>query len=216
MEQRLREAIDRAVGLAIAKEYSRVLIAFDDETTIQDKPNFCRTLWGTITPMSLTGRRKFYVLGAYVVDGESVAVISNTCRTGDFVSLLRTVRSANPDAVIILVVDNARIHIAEEARRMADELDIVLVHLPPYSPHLNPIEFVWRDCKRDLSVYVFEDRMRLFFDVFTKRTCGGAYVGFVEPYIVRARAFSRALPVDHGFSGGYMPRVGGVSVQCRM
>ena len=212
MEQRLREAIDRAVDLAIEKGYSRILIAFGDETAIQDKPNFCRTLWGTIAPMSLTGRRKFYVLGAYVVDGESVAVISNTCRTGDFVSLLRTVRSANPDAVIILVVDNARIHIAGEARRVAGELDIVLVYLPPYSPHLNPIEFVWRDCKRDLSVYVFEDRMRLFLDVFRRRACGGAYVGFVEPYIVRARAFSCVLPVDYGFSDGYMPRVGDVSV----
>ena len=212
MEQRLREAIDRAVDLAIKRGYSRILIAFGDETAIQDKPNFCRTLWGTIAPMSLTGRRKFYVLGVYVVDGESIAIVSNSCRTGDFVSLLRDVRSANPDAMIILVVDNAKIHIAGETRRVADELDIVLVYLPPYSPHLNPIEFVWRDCKRDLSVHIFEDRMRLFLDVFRGRTCGGAYIGFVESYIVRARAFSRVLPVDHGFSSEYMPRVGDVSV----
>ena len=159
-----------------------------------------------------TRRRKFYVLGAYVVEGESVAVISNACKTGDFISLLRAVRSANQDAVIVLVADNARIHIAREARRIADELDIVLVYLPPYSSHLNPIEFVWRDCKRDLSVYVFEDRMRLFLDVFRRRACSGAYIGFVKPYVVRVRAFSRVLPVDYGFVDGYMPCIGGVSV----
>ena len=216
LEQRLLEGIDRAVDLAIEKGYRRILIAFGDETAVQDKPNFCRTLWGTIAPMPLTGRRKFYVLGAYVVDGESVAVISNTCRTRDFISLLRAVRSVNQDAVIVLVVDNARIHIAREARRIADELDIVLVYLPPYSPHLNPIEFIWRDCKRDLSVYVFEDRMRLFLDVFRRRACGGAYIGFVEPYVVHVRAFSRVLPVDYGFADGYMPGMGGVSVRCGM
>ena len=54
-----------------------------------------------------------------MVDGESIAVISNTCRAGDFISLLRAVRSANPDAVIVLIVDNARIHIAREAKRVA-------------------------------------------------------------------------------------------------
>ena len=151
-------------------------------------------------------------LGAYVVDGESVAVISGTCRAGDFVSLLRAVRSANPDAVIILVIDNARIHISREAKRVADELDIVLVYLPPYSPHLNPIEFVWRDCKRDLSVYVFEDRARLFLDVFRRRARGGSYVGFVEAYVVRVGAFSRVLPVGYGSVGEYMSRMSGVSV----
>jgi len=214
MRRRLEEGIDRAVDLAIERGYRRILIAFGDETTIQDKPNFCRTLWGTIVSMSLTGRRKFYVLGAYVVGGESTVVISSTCRKEDFVSLLRAVRSANPDAVIILVVDNARIHIAREVRRVAEELDIVLVYLPPYSPHLNPIEFVWRDCKRDLSVYVFEDRIRLFLDVFRGRTCGGAYIGFVEAYVVRVWAFSRVLPVDYDFAGGYMSSIGDASVRC--
>ena len=207
MEQRLREGIDRAVDIAIKKGYSRILLAFGDETAVQDKPNFCRTLWGTVEPMSLTGRRKFYVLGAYVVGGESVAVTSDTCRKEDFVSLLRTVRSANSDTVIVLVVDNARIHIARDALNVADELDIVIVYLPPYSPHLNPIEFVWRDCKRDMSIYVFEDRMRLFLDVFRKRTHGGAYIGFVEPYVVLVEAFSRVLPPSDGFGGEYIPSV---------
>jgi len=212
MEQRLREGINRAVDIAIKKGYPRILLAFGDETAVQDKPNFSRTLWGTVKPMSLTGRRKFHVLGAYVIGGKSVMVTSNTCKKEDFISLLRTIRSANPNAVIVLVVDNARIHIAHAALNVVNELDFVIVYLPPYSPHLNPIEFVWRDCKHDLSIYVFEDRMRLFLDVFRKRTEGGAYIGFVKPYVVLAEAFSRVLPPSTGSVSEYIPSVDKASV----
>jgi len=36
-------------------------------------------------------------------------------------------------------------------RRTAQLLDIILVFLPPYSPDLNPIEFIWKSIKKELS-----------------------------------------------------------------
>jgi len=33
----------------------------------------------------------------------------------------------------------------------AEKMNIVLVYLPPYSPDLNPIEFVWKGVKRIVS-----------------------------------------------------------------
>ena len=72
-----------------------------------------------------------------MVDGESIAILSSTCRTRDFISLPRAIRSTNLDTVIVLVY-NARIHKAGEARRVADDLDIVLVYLPLCSSDLNP------------------------------------------------------------------------------
>ncbi|MDR2623385.1 MAG: transposase [Methanobrevibacter sp.] len=33
----------------------------------------------------------------------------------------------------------------------AQRLDIQLVYLTPYSPDLNPIEFVWKSIKREIS-----------------------------------------------------------------
>ncbi len=36
-------------------------------------------------------------------------------------------------------------------KQRAEELDIHFVYLPPYSPDLNPIEFGWKDLKRELS-----------------------------------------------------------------
>jgi putative transposase len=50
-----------------------------------------------------------------------------------------------------LVLDNARIHHAYAVKQKARELDIHLLFLPPYSPKYNPIEFLWKDGKRELS-----------------------------------------------------------------
>jgi putative transposase len=38
-----------------------------------------------------------------------------------------------------------------KVKEMAQELGIYLVHLPPYSPDLNPIEYSWKSIKRILS-----------------------------------------------------------------
>ena len=39
----------------------------------------------------------------------------------------------------------------------AKELGLYLVYLPPYSPDLNPIEFIWKSIKRVLSISVVGD-----------------------------------------------------------
>jgi len=33
----------------------------------------------------------------------------------------------------------------------AEKLDIRFIFLPPYSPDLNPIEFIWKSMKREIS-----------------------------------------------------------------
>ena len=59
-------------------------------------------------------------------------------------------------------------------------LNIILVHLPPYSPKLNPIEQVWRTIKGDLSTefienedfltYPFEDYfMKMLIKIFCRK-----------------------------------------------
>ena len=40
---------------------------------------------------------------------------------------------------------------------MALDLGILLVFLPPYSPDLNPIEFIWKSVKRALSKVFIEN-----------------------------------------------------------
>jgi len=50
-----------------------------------------------------------------------------------------------------MVLDNFSSHKASSTLKTAEELEIDLVFLPPYSPDLNPIEFVWKSIKRVVS-----------------------------------------------------------------
>ena len=47
-----------------------------------------------------------------------------------------------------LVMDNARIHHAREAREYLEDNHIRFIYLPPYSPDLNPIENVFAVLKK--------------------------------------------------------------------
>ncbi len=50
----------------------------------------------------------------------------------------------------LVVLDNARIHHHFDPQKLDEwliEHRLVLMHLPPYSPELNPIEIVWKQAK---------------------------------------------------------------------
>ena len=49
---------------------------------------------------------------------------------------------------IIIVLDNYTPHRNTKFKKACKLLNIILVHLPPYSPQLNPIEQVWKSIKR--------------------------------------------------------------------
>lgn len=50
-----------------------------------------------------------------------------------------------------LIFDNAGIHEYEFYIRILGFLGVTVYWLPPYSPHLNPIELVWRGMKKKMS-----------------------------------------------------------------
>ena len=49
---------------------------------------------------------------------------------------------------ICLILDNYSVHKSAFIKKIALHLNIELIYLPPYSPHLNPIEQIWRQIKR--------------------------------------------------------------------
>lgn len=85
------------------------------------------------------------------------------------------IRQANCDEYPIgLILDNARIHKAKTTRLLARKLNIHLLFLPPYSPHLNPIEFAWKDGKKQLSRIAdfdlaLQNAQQVFFNIFQSR-----------------------------------------------
>lgn len=76
---------------------------------------------------------------------------------------------------ILVILDNAKGHIAKATREYAEKLNIKLVYLPPYSPDLNPIEHIWSPIKTKLSQifikteYTFKETIRTTFHQQAKK-----------------------------------------------
>ena len=56
-----------------------------------------------------------------------------------------------------MILDNFPSHKAKIARQHAEDYGINLIYLPPYSPNLNPIEFIWKSIKREVSCEFIRD-----------------------------------------------------------
>lgn len=67
---------------------------------------------------------------------------------------------AGPEAHVVLILDRAGWHVAKELRVPEN---VTLLHLPSYSPELNPVERLWGYIKHHfLSNRVFGDYDELF------------------------------------------------------
>jgi len=88
--------------------------------------------------------------------GESSALLAPSVNTDFMNEHLRFIsRQAGPNQQVVLVLDQAGWHVAK-ALRVPE--NVTLLHLPPYSPELNPIERIWAYLKSHyLSNRVFVD-----------------------------------------------------------
>lgn len=59
---------------------------------------------------------------------------------------------------IILVMDNAKIHTSKKTRKKLDDLKFKVFYLPPYSPKLNCIEYVWGWIKRKMRRRIIREK----------------------------------------------------------
>ena len=96
-------------------------------------------------------RVKANAFGFYAINGRSTIDFKDNSKKESVCEFLENIRMNNPDMPIILILDNFRSHWANKTREVAKELNIILVYLPPYSPDLNPIEFIWKSIKREIS-----------------------------------------------------------------
>lgn len=94
--------------------------------------------------------------GFYPLNGTSVVDFKENSTKESVCEFLEDIRRDNPEGSIVMVLDNFPSHWAKKTRAKAEELDIALVFLPPYSPDLNPIEYIWKSIKRALSPLLVE------------------------------------------------------------
>jgi transposase len=131
------------------KDVKEMAIGFADESAVQFHCNNAR-FWSFSPHLprptnSELGSQKFF--GFYALVGNSLLEKMTGCKKEDLRPLLLAIKAVNADKKgIILFWDNATIHKAVE--QWAWEQDIYIICLPPYSPDLNPIERVWKSCKR--------------------------------------------------------------------
>jgi transposase len=96
-----------------------------------------------------------------MLNGVDAIEFPNHTKSEDFCQFLTSVRNNNPVNRICLVLDNFQTHKAKVVREKANELDIELIYLPPYSPDLNPIEYLWKSIKRLISISHIESKQEL-------------------------------------------------------
>jgi transposase len=129
-----------------------VVIGFLDEAGPQTRDNTQR-VWSFNKPRKSknTAYYKANTFGFYPLNGRAVLEFKEQSKSGDLCDFLRQIRMRNPLKHLIIILDNARSHNARQTRAFAKLLDISLIFLPPYSPDLNPIEYIWKSIRRRLS-----------------------------------------------------------------
>lgn len=85
------------------------------------------------------------------MNGNSVIEFKENSKKEEICEFLGEIISKNPGKRILVILDNFRSDRANATVEFAEENGIELIYLPPYSPDLNPIEFIWKSIKRVIS-----------------------------------------------------------------
>lgn len=94
----------------------------------------------------------------YSINGNNLIDFMESSKAENVCEFLVKIVEQNPEKRIILVLDNSKSHHADKTVRKARELKITFVFLPPYSPDLNPVEFIWKTIKREVSVRFIQSK----------------------------------------------------------
>ena len=86
-----------------------------------------------------------YAFGAVdPISGDSFFLVMPSCNTACTNVFLKKLSEEYPDDEIVLVCDGAAWH---KSKTLIVPENITLVHIPPYTPEMNPIEQIWRELR---------------------------------------------------------------------
>lgn len=152
LDNQLKLLLDLLEKEKIPKE--KIAIGFLDEASPQTTANTVR-VWSFGKPKieKNTTKLKANTIGFYAILGNSKEASLPNSKKESIRDFLREIKNANKEyEAIVVVIDNFPSHKSSIVKDTAKELGIYLVYLPPYSPDLNPIEYIWKSIKRVVSL----------------------------------------------------------------
>ncbi|EMA01131.1 IS630-type transposase ISHwa7, partial [Haloarcula vallismortis ATCC 29715] len=180
LDERLQEALDE-VQESDSDEDDLMTdggctVGFFDETFPKPEDVYQR-VWDFETPSQQVSTDRFdaNTFGFYALNGADAVELMPNSQSESVCEFLRRIREENPAGPLVVILDNYPSHHANDVKELADELGIQLVFLPKYSPHLNPIEPLWRELKYALSrVFVtdedaFQSLIQELFDTLSEK-----------------------------------------------
>lgn len=94
-------------------------------------------------------RPRTSLLGGYLKNKLiALMLFEGTCNTLIFNEWIRHFLLPSLTQPSVIILDNATFHKARSTLTLIKEAEHRLLFLPPYSPHLNPIEKLWANIKR--------------------------------------------------------------------
>ncbi|MDJ0531394.1 MAG: IS630 family transposase [Xenococcaceae cyanobacterium MO_207.B15] len=153
---RIKKKLDNALEKVGKAE---VIIGLLDESSVADCTGKSRVIntKKIKTLNTYRSKRLFSYFGCLCLGGKSVVKVAEKCKKEDCLKFFKEIKQANPEKILIIILDNAKIHKAKIVQDFCQNNQIILVYLPSYSPNLNPIEFMWKDLKKRLSEYYQEN-----------------------------------------------------------
>lgn len=154
----LELAIDKVVSQVFEEQQinslDNVAFGFLDEASPQNKANTSRVWSAVSSPVVVKSGKKINAntVGFYAINGNSAVLSLESSKKESISGILKEIRIKNEEKkAIILVLDNCSVHRSKFFVEEAKKQGIYLVFLPPYSPNLNPIEFIWKSIKKSIS-----------------------------------------------------------------
>ena len=112
-----------------------------------NKPKYCWCERGSRPSVPCHHIREYrYAYGAVEpLTGDSCFLILPYCNTVCMNVFLKELSEQYPEDMILLCCDGAAWH---KSKTLQVPVNIVLFHIPPYTPEMNPIEQIWQEIRK--------------------------------------------------------------------
>jgi len=132
----------------------QVAFGFADESSQQTYANSAR-FWalGYAPKVVNTTHNRLNTFGFYALQGNDYCQQLPSCKAESFLEVLPKLRAVNHQfKALVLVWDNLPAHKVKQVELLARQLQIFLGYNLPYAPDLNPIEKIWKQIKRTITL----------------------------------------------------------------